>query len=132
MLETNCQGQCQGSENLNTETGNFVFDSSTRHSLFFLVQWWEVNGAMISNKLCYLKKKHTEVEGKCKTTNTAKVVMKIVYDFSFRQWSMMVSIDERCNRIMLVIIILQEIHYMKNNVIFRIETVLIFENINIS
>ena len=73
-----------------------------------------------------------EVEGKCKTTNTAKVVMKIVYDFSFRQWSMMVSIDESCNRIMLVIIILQEIHYMKNNVIFRIETVLIFENIKIS
>ena len=51
---------------------------------------------------------------------------------SFIQWSMMVSIDESCNRIMLVIIILQEIHYMKNNVIFRIETVLIFENIKIS
>ena len=44
----------------------------------------------------------------------------------------MVSIDESCNRIMLVIIILQEIHYMKNIVIFRIETTLMFENIKIS
>ena len=51
---------------------------------------------------------------------------------SFIQWSMMVSIDESCNRIMLVIIILQEIHYMKNIVIFRIETALMFENIKIS
>ena len=77
-------------------------------------------------------KKDLEVEGKYKITNNVIVVMKILYDLSVSQWSMMLSIDECWNRILLVVIILQDIYYLKNNVIFKLENTLIFENVEMS
>ena len=55
--------------------------------------------------------------------------MKILYDLSVSQWSMMLSIDESLNNIMLVRVILQEIHYVKKQCYFKLENTVIVENV---